>query len=540
MSGPSNVLPEWLGSLVAPHPALKPGEETRRAQALSILSGLCAIVSLLALALLLAIEGRVVAIGLAVAILFSLAYVFSRTRYAGTGVWLVTLGLMIAIALALTGMPDSNLAKQAPALLLLPLILSTLLQPARTTAWLALALVFCLALLMEFSTWNHVGDYATAYAGVALLGVLLAAATLLRERGLIAAQPLQEPAAEQPHLATRHCLAAVTEIGRIITAARDVATLLDQAPGVIVRQFGAAAVEVYFTEERRQTSFQAAGAATVTAWPRPASGGMPPVVTRVLIGGETALLDGAEWAEETPREGRNGVAVPMVVGSRIIGVMVIHSGRLEGFDAVDVVALETIAALMAVAIENLRSLDGLQQDLRDVRRLKGKLAAAGWQDYGAARAGRPVGYRAGMGGVYPIDSGEAMRRPLEGTLELPIRVHGEVAAVLSVSPHAGVGAPDEETCELLQAAAARIAVALESSRLYHEAQRAARRESKAGAIAERLQRAPNLDLLLESAARELAVALGTEDVYAELGAEASHLPTWTGPGTEGGGEAAGS
>jgi hypothetical protein len=52
--------------------------------------------------------------------------------------------------------------------------------------------------------------------------------------------------------------------------------------------------------------------------------------------------------------------------------------------------------------------------------------------------------------------------------------------------------------------------------LYLQAQRAADRERLVNTIAGRLQRAPTLQLLLQSAADELARALGTENVYAEI------------------------
>ena len=52
--------------------------------------------------------------------------------------------------------------------------------------------------------------------------------------------------------------------------------------------------------------------------------------------------------------------------------------------------------------------------------------------------------------------------------------------------------------------------------MFEQAHRTAQREQLINAITTRLQRAPNLRLLLEGAAEELGRALGADQVYAEF------------------------
>ena len=74
---------------------------------------------------------------------------------------------------------------------------------------------------------------------------------------------------------------------------------------------------------------------------------------------------------------------------------------------------------------------------------------------------------------------------------------------------------------LIQAVAERAALAVENARLYIQSRRAVERERLIGDMVTKMQHAPNLSLLLQSVTAELARALGTDNVYAELGVEAT-------------------
>lgn len=537
--------PAFLEYLTAPHPALGTGEEAGLALKLAVLSGFCSIISILSVGLMLIVNGRVTIIGVAISALFVLTYALSRSRRADIGVWLTTVGLIVLITGALITTSNSDNIGQILPLLLVPLVLSSLLHSARTMVILALVMILGLTLLMTFSIWEQVQQDIAAYAVIALVGALLTAATMLREHYMLETQSTQAAILPEPTpTSVRQNAQAIIVAGRIAASAHQASHLMTRIPGLIARHFGATSVQVYLAESTGQALVLAAGVTNgrqiAAGRPRRMAVSASSTTARVMASGETAVLtdDDADWDGNIPAEGHTGLMLPLLVGWHAIGAISVYRDDPEGFSAAEISALESVVGLLAVAIENLRQTEKVQDELRDVRRLKGKLAAAGWHDYSTLRSSQPLGYRAGADGVTAINNGEAPPHPVAGTLELPVRVHGEVIAVLGVTPRDGADAPDEETRQLLQAASARIASALESSRLYHEAQRAARRESKAGAIAERLQRAPNLDLLLEDAARELAAALDTEDVYAEIGTQMPLPRAGAGRGNGNAGEAA--
>jgi signal transduction protein with GAF and PtsI domain len=115
------------------------------------------------------------------------------------------------------------------------------------------------------------------------------------------------------------------------------------------------------------------------------------------------------------------------------------------------------------------------------------------------------------GGVI-IASGEDGQQAF---IAAPIVVRNEVVGVLGVEPESTRQWTQDDLI-LLQGIAERTGLAVENARLYIQAQRAADREHMINTIASKLQRAPSLALLLESATRELSEALGTDNVYAEI------------------------
>jgi diguanylate cyclase (GGDEF)-like protein len=63
-------------------------------------------------------------------------------------------------------------------------------------------------------------------------------------------------------------------------------------------------------------------------------------------------------------ETRSEIAVPLVVGARIIGALDIQSEQLNAFDSTDVATLETLAGQIAVALDNARLYGEMQEQAR--------------------------------------------------------------------------------------------------------------------------------------------------------------------------------
>ena len=69
---------------------------------------------------------------------------------------------------------------------------------------------------------------------------------------------------------------------------------------------------------------------------------------------------------------------------------------------------------------------------------------------------------------------------------------------------------------ILESVAERTALAVENARLIEQSQRSAERQDIINTISERLESAPDLQVLLESVVNELKETLGVDQVYVEL------------------------
>ena len=89
---------------------------------------------------------------------------------------------------------------------------------------------------------------------------------------------------------------------------------------------------------------------------------------------------------------------------------------------------------------------------------------------------------------------------------VPISIGDEVLGVLDVQ-HAEIDGLTQQTAELLQSIANQLAIAIQNSRLYSEAQRQADREALILEISQKIQSSTTIEGVLETAARELGLAL---------------------------------
>jgi GAF domain-containing protein len=227
---------------------------------------------------------------------------------------------------------------------------------------------------------------------------------------------------------------------------------------------------------------------------------------------------------------RSEMALPLAIGDRVIGALDLQSIKPDAFEVGTIPTLQALADQFALAIQNARLFQQAEENLRELRDLNTETTRRSWaeflseaseaeirQSYGTetkalAERRSHIAERVLSAGSVIISTG-ADGDPT--FLAVPVVVRNEVVGVLGVEPN-GPREWTQADMSLMEGIAQRTALAVENARLYIEAQRAARREHMVSTIVERLQRAPSLSLLLESATRELAEALGTDNVYAEI------------------------
>ena len=104
-------------------------------------------------------------------------------------------------------------------------------------------------------------------------------------------------------------------------------------------------------------------------------------------------------------------------------------------------------------------------------------------------------------------------------LAIPIKVRDQVVGVLDAYKPQGAGDWTAEELEVVETLSDQLGIALESARLYQDAQRRAARERLTGEISNKLQQARDMDGLIRQAVQELQSALGASYAVVHMGTE---------------------
>jgi len=243
------------------------------------------------------------------------------------------------------------------------------------------------------------------------------------------------------------------------------------------------------------------------------------IAGRVHATGLTLRLDEARsWQDAATDLGdapvRAVLAVPMIWQGQVIGVlMAAHAEPGQVFSADDGNTAQLFAGQAASALENAQLLNQLQGTLVELSAANRRLTDEAWQ---AHTRGRELGYE--------------YRRAIDGqataptlTLRVPIKLRGESIGQVVMEddqPQRQLSADEQE---LVQEVVQRMALALESARLFEqtqtalgEARRLAQRERLINRITSQLRGAVTVDEVLRIAADEMRHSVGAAYTAATL------------------------
>lgn len=187
-------------------------------------------------------------------------------------------------------------------------------------------------------------------------------------------------------------LQVASEIARDIASTRGLNDLIARAVNLVRDRFGYAHAGVYLVDEKGQ--FAILHAATGEAGEKMLSHGH-----KLKIGGSSFVGQAVETGQpqiinnfETENGQRKNpylpatsaeLALPLKLGTKVIGVLDIHSDRPSAFDQDDAVTLQIIADQLAIAVDNARLNQMAVQRLEETVRQMGELAVL----YAVAQAG---------------------------------------------------------------------------------------------------------------------------------------------------------
>jgi GAF domain-containing protein len=220
---------------------------------------------------------------------------------------------------------------------------------------------------------------------------------------------------------------------------------------------------------------------------------------------------------------RSELAIPLIVGNRLVGALDVQSRAPNAFSPGDVQVLQTLADQLSVAIENAQLFQRTEASLEEVSGLYQRLAGDSWRTllqgqqresvYEPAAVGMPADATLINYGGEPMTVPLLMRDRQVGVIE----IHGRRPEQWTAEERAALGT-----------ISAQVAAALESAALLEETQRRRVREQIINEITYQMRATLNPTSVVQSGMRELGRALGATEVVVRLAGEGGAKPAGNG------------
>ena len=227
------------------------------------------------------------------------------------------------------------------------------------------------------------------------------------------------------------------------------------------------------------------------------------------------------------------MALPLRARGEIIGAISVQSAQVAAFNKEDVAVMQTVADLVAVALNNIRLFEQAEEGLQAERRARGELTREAWVNL--LRAESALGYLddgqqtlraddtwqpemevAFRSGVATMDADDGRCRAI------PVRVGDNVIGVIHGCKPTGTWTSEE--IALLDTLTEQLNATIERARLYRDTQRRAADEQTLNRITANLARSLNMDAILQTVVRELGASLPVEEVSISVGGQSTATP----------------
>ena len=230
------------------------------------------------------------------------------------------------------------------------------------------------------------------------------------------------------------------------------------------------------------------------------------------VGTDAAYFDNPDLPET-----RSEMALPLVFGDEIIGVLDVQSKREAIFTEEDTNIFNTLSNQVAIAIENARQAEIAEVALKEAQAVSRQHTHQAWAELASEQQNK--GYRyteKNISTTSELLEEDTKLEAHEDILLVPVQVHNEVIGTLKIRKKETTKFFGTEDMELVQAVANRAALALENARLLENSQRLAAKEQVIGNISEKFNTTTRIENLMQIAVEELRDVLGASDVILQI------------------------
>lgn len=303
-------------------------------------------------------------------------------------------------------------------------------------------------------------------------------------------------------------LQTVTEIGLAVAAAPDKQTLLQTVVDLTRDRFDFYHTQIYLYDNKNDELALAAASGAVgqrmVAESEPISLATTETpLTRVALSHQPLLINSAMAGAGFLRHPllpntQAQLLLPLVVGETLLGVLDVQAAGRERFTEADASIQTTLAAQVAVALQNVDRLEQNQVALAELHTLQQLMVHEGWGSFLRQMEPGIKGYVASRERLEPITdfNGEKTADSRSG-LAYPLQVRGITIGKLGVRQADGRSLEAEDQ-RFLESASVQIAQALEKSRLFAETEQARSQTEALFSGSEMVVRAQSTDEILRA------------------------------------------
>ena len=335
---------------------------------------------------------------------------------------------------------------------------------------------------------------------------------------------------------------AVSRVSRMIASVQDIDALLPDITKLVSQHFGFYHVGIFLIDEIRES---------VVLRAANSEGGQQMLNRQHSLSLDPNSIVGYTVAFDEPRiapdlgvdsvyvdnsdlpDTRSEMALPLHVGTRVIGALDMQSTETSAFSQEDITILTTLADQVSIAIENARLFGEARNALAESKSVFEKYTRQDWSNF--VNQVKHTGFVFDGKHIVPIDN-QTKREHIKTAIQtgrfslerasamvaVPIKLRGQTIGVLDVRSKKGARVWTQDEITLLEAAAERAALALENARLVDSAQRRASRERAIGEISARIGAVNDVEAILQTAVEELGRKIGgAAEVILEMDSEES-------------------
>lgn len=338
--------------------------------------------------------------------------------------------------------------------------------------------------------------------------------------------------------ATRLRLAA--EVSRDATTADNLDELLTRTAGLLLERFGYYHTGIFLID--RDSEQAVLRASTTEAGKEMLKRGHSLKIGQVGIVGQAAATGEARIALDTGQDvaffnnpllplTRSEMAIPLKVERQVIGILDVQSEESDAFSQEDIDIIQVVADQLALAIERVELLQNLQRNISELQRTYQTFTENSWLSF--TRSGiETLGYKYDglrlseidslpkeaqpvlrAGNTANISTGEDIR---QGKTSVAVPVKLREVAIGALLVKLNTPTLSSEIIATLEAIAARLAVAMENSRLLFESRERAERERAIAEVASQISTADDADSIMKIALQELGKRLSDSEISIRL------------------------